>query len=194
MATLETKIRQQSEQQKKAGVELEATCHICLKTKFADGVGHICHYCKIRCCARCGGKVTLRSNKVSFGHLRLCPTLARPTDHQKTIVRSISHPFNVLLVAKCVFGSHRINICYRFRKPLRVCANNLYHHEAAKDHKRGGWHGMAVEDDLSGRYHTLKVLSWTVWWRLSSCQRGKKEMGKGRGRVLKIESYESCPI
>lgn len=66
MATLESKIRQQSEQQKKAGVEMDATCHICVKTKFADGVGHICHYCKIRCCARCGGKVTLRSNKVSL--------------------------------------------------------------------------------------------------------------------------------
>ncbi|XP_049698587.1 regulating synaptic membrane exocytosis protein 2 isoform X8 [Helicoverpa armigera] len=47
-----------------AGVELAATCHICLKTKFADGVGHSCHYCRVRCCARCGGKVTLRSNKV----------------------------------------------------------------------------------------------------------------------------------
>ncbi|XP_033608307.1 regulating synaptic membrane exocytosis protein 2 isoform X2 [Cryptotermes secundus] len=61
---LEDTIRQRSEQQKKAGVELDATCHICLKTKFADGVGHICNYCNIRCCARCGGKVTLRSNKV----------------------------------------------------------------------------------------------------------------------------------
>ncbi|XP_046392498.1 regulating synaptic membrane exocytosis protein 2 isoform X3 [Ischnura elegans] len=61
---LEETIRQRSEQQKKAGVELDATCHICLKTKFADGVGHVCNYCNIRCCARCGGKVTLRSNKV----------------------------------------------------------------------------------------------------------------------------------
>ncbi|XP_054270627.1 regulating synaptic membrane exocytosis protein 2-like isoform X6 [Macrosteles quadrilineatus] len=61
---LEETIRQRSEQQKKAGVELDATCHICLKTKFADGVGHMCNYCNIRCCARCGGKVTLRSNKV----------------------------------------------------------------------------------------------------------------------------------
>ncbi|XP_021924276.1 regulating synaptic membrane exocytosis protein 2-like isoform X3 [Zootermopsis nevadensis] len=61
---LEDTIRQRSEQQKKAGVELDATCHICLKTKFADGVGHICNYCNIRCCARCGGKVPLRSNKV----------------------------------------------------------------------------------------------------------------------------------
>ncbi|CAH1186021.1 unnamed protein product [Phyllotreta striolata] len=60
---LEETIRARNEQQKKAGVELDATCHICLKTKFADGVGHICNYCSIRCCARCGGKVTLRSNK-----------------------------------------------------------------------------------------------------------------------------------
>ncbi|XP_077279991.1 rab3 interacting molecule isoform X1 [Temnothorax americanus] len=61
---LEETIRMRSEKQKKAGVELNATCHICLKTKFADGVGHICNYCDIRCCARCGGKVTLRSSKV----------------------------------------------------------------------------------------------------------------------------------
>nr|CAI5824961.1 unnamed protein product [Callosobruchus analis] len=54
---LEETIRARSEQQKKAGVELDATCHICLKTKFADGVGHLCNYCSIRCCARCGGKV-----------------------------------------------------------------------------------------------------------------------------------------
>lgn len=62
--TLEQTIKQRSEQQKKAGVELDATCQICLKTRFADGIGHVCHYCSIRCCARCGGKVTLRSSKV----------------------------------------------------------------------------------------------------------------------------------
>ncbi|KAL0134333.1 hypothetical protein PUN28_001260 [Cardiocondyla obscurior] len=61
---LEETIRMRSEKHKKAGIELNATCHICLKTKFADGVGHICNYCDIRCCARCGGKVTLRSSKV----------------------------------------------------------------------------------------------------------------------------------
>ncbi|XP_076247603.1 rab3 interacting molecule isoform X13 [Calliopsis andreniformis] len=61
---LEERIRACSEQHKKAGVELHATCHICLKTKFAAGAGHICNYCSIRCCARCGGKVNLRSNKV----------------------------------------------------------------------------------------------------------------------------------
>ncbi|OTF69226.1 hypothetical protein BLA29_000734, partial [Euroglyphus maynei] len=43
--------------------DLDATCQICLKTKFADGVGHRCQYCNTRCCARCGGKVTLRSSK-----------------------------------------------------------------------------------------------------------------------------------
>ncbi|XP_018373951.1 PREDICTED: regulating synaptic membrane exocytosis protein 2 isoform X4 [Trachymyrmex cornetzi] len=62
--TLEETIRMRSEKHKKAGVELNATCHICLKTKFADGIGHICTYCKTRCCARCSGKVTLRSTKV----------------------------------------------------------------------------------------------------------------------------------
>ncbi|XP_075985875.1 rab3 interacting molecule isoform X4 [Anticarsia gemmatalis] len=64
VAVLEQTIRSRNEMQRAAGVELAATCHICLKTKFADGVGHSCHYCRVRCCARCGGKVTLRSNKV----------------------------------------------------------------------------------------------------------------------------------
>ncbi len=61
---LETAIRQRSEQQRKTGAELDATCQLCLKTKFADGLGHACHYCNVRCCARCGGKVALRSSKV----------------------------------------------------------------------------------------------------------------------------------
>lgn len=64
MLLLETAIRQRSEQQRKAGAELDATCQLCLKTKFADGLGHACHYCNVRCCARCGGKVALRSSKV----------------------------------------------------------------------------------------------------------------------------------
>ncbi|XP_045512502.1 uncharacterized protein LOC123706917 isoform X5 [Pieris brassicae] len=64
VAVLEQTIRTRNEMQRAAGVELAATCEICLKTKFADGVGHSCHYCRVRCCARCGGKVTLRSNKV----------------------------------------------------------------------------------------------------------------------------------
>ena len=61
---MEKQIKQKAEIQKKAGVEMESTCQVCLKTKFADGVGHLCNYCNVRCCARCGGKVTLRSNKI----------------------------------------------------------------------------------------------------------------------------------
>ncbi|XP_070100913.1 regulating synaptic membrane exocytosis protein 1 isoform X12 [Equus caballus] len=39
------------------------TCGICHKTKFADGCGHLCSYCRTRFCARCGGRVSLRSSK-----------------------------------------------------------------------------------------------------------------------------------
>ncbi|XP_049709914.1 regulating synaptic membrane exocytosis protein 2 isoform X27 [Elephas maximus indicus] len=42
------------------------TCGICHKTKFADGCGHHCSYCQTRFCARCGGRVSLRSNKVMW--------------------------------------------------------------------------------------------------------------------------------
>uniref|UniRef100_A0A4W3IHM9 Regulating synaptic membrane exocytosis 1 n=1 Tax=Callorhinchus milii TaxID=7868 RepID=A0A4W3IHM9_CALMI len=42
------------------------TCGICLKTKFADGCGHFCSYCQTKFCARCGGRVTLRSNNVMW--------------------------------------------------------------------------------------------------------------------------------
>ena len=63
---LESQIRYKAEEQRKAGQELDSTCQICLKTKFADGIGHICNYCNVRCCARCGGKVALRSSKVRF--------------------------------------------------------------------------------------------------------------------------------
>ncbi|XP_067282784.1 regulating synaptic membrane exocytosis protein 2 isoform X4 [Pseudorasbora parva] len=42
------------------------TCGICHKTKFADGCGHVCSYCQNKFCARCGGRVSLRSNKVMW--------------------------------------------------------------------------------------------------------------------------------
>ena len=61
---LEEQIRAKADQQRKDGQELDSTCQICLKTKFADGIGHTCNYCNVRCCARCGGKVALRSSKV----------------------------------------------------------------------------------------------------------------------------------
>ncbi|XP_026645256.1 regulating synaptic membrane exocytosis protein 2 isoform X21 [Microtus ochrogaster] len=60
------------EQVKKMGEEAQQqqeqkgdapTCGICQKTKFADGCGHNCSYCQTKFCARCGGRVSLRSNK-----------------------------------------------------------------------------------------------------------------------------------
>ncbi|XP_051720817.1 regulating synaptic membrane exocytosis protein 2 isoform X19 [Ctenopharyngodon idella] len=72
----ETKLHQQFEmykdQVKKMGDETQTTqeqksdaptCGICHKTKFADGCGHLCSYCQTKFCARCGGRVSLRSNK-----------------------------------------------------------------------------------------------------------------------------------
>ncbi|MED6235903.1 hypothetical protein ATANTOWER_001765 [Ataeniobius toweri] len=51
--------RQQTQQKDDA-----PTCGICRKTKFADGCGHLCSYCQTKFCARCGGRVSLRSNNV----------------------------------------------------------------------------------------------------------------------------------
>ncbi|XP_077070867.1 regulating synaptic membrane exocytosis protein 2 isoform X7 [Siphateles boraxobius] len=75
----ETKLHQQFEmykdQVKKMGDEAQTTqeqktdapiCGICHKTKFADGCGHLCSYCQTKFCARCGGRVSLRSNKVMW--------------------------------------------------------------------------------------------------------------------------------
>ncbi|XP_022603410.1 regulating synaptic membrane exocytosis protein 2-like isoform X2 [Seriola dumerili] len=73
------KLHQQFEmykdQVKKLGEEPQAaqtaraespTCGICRKTKFADGCGRACCYCQSRFCARCGGRVPLRANKVMW--------------------------------------------------------------------------------------------------------------------------------
>ncbi|XP_073488220.1 regulating synaptic membrane exocytosis protein 2 isoform X33 [Aquarana catesbeiana] len=51
------------------------TCGICHKTKFADGCGHNCSYCQTKFCARCGGRVSLRSStedKVVMWVCNLC--------------------------------------------------------------------------------------------------------------------------
>ncbi|KAM3928339.1 regulating synaptic membrane exocytosis protein 2 isoform 25-T25 [Leptodactylus fuscus] len=73
---LSQKLHQQfelyKEQVKKMGEEAQQqqeqkgdapTCGICHKTKFADGCGHNCSYCQTKFCARCGGRVSLRSSK-----------------------------------------------------------------------------------------------------------------------------------
>ncbi|CAC5396537.1 RIMS2 [Mytilus coruscus] len=56
-----------SEEAKKVGgpqQDTGAVCQICHKTKFADGVGHRCHYCQLRSCARCGGRIALKQKHV----------------------------------------------------------------------------------------------------------------------------------
>uniref|UniRef100_A0AAY4D304 Regulating synaptic membrane exocytosis protein 1 n=1 Tax=Denticeps clupeoides TaxID=299321 RepID=A0AAY4D304_9TELE len=57
--------RQQQQQQQQGQAKDDApTCGICHKTKFADGCGNLCSYCQTKFCARCGGRVSLRSNNV----------------------------------------------------------------------------------------------------------------------------------
>ncbi|XP_077990768.1 regulating synaptic membrane exocytosis protein 2-like [Glandiceps talaboti] len=58
-------VKQLDDETKLRGPQNGAVCQICHKTKFADGVGHSCNYCQLKSCARCGGRVTLRSNKPS---------------------------------------------------------------------------------------------------------------------------------
>ncbi len=72
--TLHQQFESYKEQVRKIGAETKRqqavhkddapTCGICRKTKFADGCGHLCSYCQTKFCARCGGRVSLRSNNV----------------------------------------------------------------------------------------------------------------------------------
>ncbi|KAG1933575.1 regulating synaptic membrane exocytosis protein [Pimephales promelas] len=74
--TLHQQFESYKEQVKKIGAETKRqqavhkddapTCGICRKTKFADGCGHLCSYCQTKFCARCGGRVSLRSNNVMW--------------------------------------------------------------------------------------------------------------------------------
>uniref|UniRef100_A0A8C1GDL9 Regulating synaptic membrane exocytosis 1 n=1 Tax=Cyprinus carpio TaxID=7962 RepID=A0A8C1GDL9_CYPCA len=74
--TLHQQFESYKEQVRKIGVETKQqqavhkddapTCGICRKTKFADGCGHLCSYCQTKFCARCGGRVSLRSNNVMW--------------------------------------------------------------------------------------------------------------------------------
>ncbi|XP_073808374.1 regulating synaptic membrane exocytosis protein 1 isoform X25 [Danio rerio] len=74
--TLHQQFESYKEQVRKIGAETKRqqavhkddapTCGICRKTKFADGCGHLCSYCQTKFCARCGGRVSLRSNNVMW--------------------------------------------------------------------------------------------------------------------------------
>uniref|UniRef100_A0A674BF79 Regulating synaptic membrane exocytosis 1 n=1 Tax=Salmo trutta TaxID=8032 RepID=A0A674BF79_SALTR len=77
LSTLHQQFESYKEQVRRIGVETRRqqqgqhkddapTCGICRKTKFADGCGHHCSYCQTKFCARCGGRVSLRSNNVMW--------------------------------------------------------------------------------------------------------------------------------
>uniref|UniRef100_A0A674BEF2 Regulating synaptic membrane exocytosis 1 n=2 Tax=Salmo trutta TaxID=8032 RepID=A0A674BEF2_SALTR len=77
LKTLHQQFESYKEQVRRIGVETRRqqqgqhkddapTCGICRKTKFADGCGHHCSYCQTKFCARCGGRVSLRSNNVMW--------------------------------------------------------------------------------------------------------------------------------
>ncbi|XP_038823109.1 regulating synaptic membrane exocytosis protein 1 [Salvelinus namaycush] len=86
LKTLHQQFESYKEQVRRIGVETRRqqqgqhkddapTCGICRKTKFADGCGHHCSYCQTKFCARCGGRVSLRSNnedKVVMWVCNLC--------------------------------------------------------------------------------------------------------------------------
>ncbi|XP_030636459.1 LOW QUALITY PROTEIN: regulating synaptic membrane exocytosis protein 1 [Chanos chanos] len=85
LKTLHQQFESYKEQVRKIGAETKRqqtghkddapTCGICRKTKFADGCGHLCSYCQTKFCARCGGRVSLRSNnedKVVMWVCNLC--------------------------------------------------------------------------------------------------------------------------
>ncbi|TRY92317.1 hypothetical protein DNTS_029279 [Danionella cerebrum] len=81
LKTLHQQFESYKEQVKKIGAETNRqqavhkddapTCGICRKTKFADGCGHLCSYCQTKFCARCGGRVSLRSNNCLIGKERV---------------------------------------------------------------------------------------------------------------------------
>ncbi|XP_067297558.1 regulating synaptic membrane exocytosis protein 1 isoform X10 [Pseudorasbora parva] len=81
LKTLHQQFESYKEQVRKIGVETKRqqavhkddapTCGICRKTKFADGCGHLCSYCQTKFCARCGGRVSLRSNNCLIGKDRV---------------------------------------------------------------------------------------------------------------------------
>lgn len=99
--------RQQTQQKDDA-----PTCGICRKTKFADGCGHLCSYCQTKFCARCGGRVSLRSNNVRNLPLSLSPfhthLIPAAADVQLVLlllcllVSALLLPCHTLLRSKCV--------------------------------------------------------------------------------------------
>uniref|UniRef100_A0A8C7ITE5 Regulating synaptic membrane exocytosis 1 n=1 Tax=Oncorhynchus kisutch TaxID=8019 RepID=A0A8C7ITE5_ONCKI len=66
LKTLHQQFESYKEQVRRIGVETRRQQQGQHKDDFADGCGHHCSYCQTRFCARCGGRVSLRSNNVMW--------------------------------------------------------------------------------------------------------------------------------
>ncbi|KAF5404180.1 hypothetical protein PHET_02258 [Paragonimus heterotremus] len=58
-----------------AGI-MDTVCAICQKTKFADGLGHMCAQCKRKTCTRCGFQLNTGINRVQW----VCKSCAQHLD------------------------------------------------------------------------------------------------------------------
>ncbi|XP_067932794.1 regulating synaptic membrane exocytosis protein 2-like, partial [Watersipora subatra] len=66
---LEANIKKQVQRTGDSGVPMTSTadgdtCRICNKVKFAGTSGYTCHYCQLKSCTRCGGKLTLKAKAI----------------------------------------------------------------------------------------------------------------------------------
>lgn len=61
--------RKSGQAQADSTLKEDNVCEICHKTKFTDGAGKECKYCKLKVCARCGVQVTIPGTKqVNLGN------------------------------------------------------------------------------------------------------------------------------
>ncbi|KRZ32601.1 Rab-3-interacting molecule unc-10 [Trichinella pseudospiralis] len=82
---IEKQIEERKEVARKlVGTMDDAICQICQKTKFADGIGHKCYYCQLRSCARCGGRLNIKTDQTKSGTLPPKPSTGQSIQ-QKTI-------------------------------------------------------------------------------------------------------------
>lgn len=85
-------------------------CEICHKTKFADGSGKECKYCKLKVCARCGAQVTIPGSK----QVNFCEFFKR-------------FQLEKMLKDSIVISIHHSHVFLFFQDFLRLC--RFYYYE-----------------------------------------------------------------
>uniref|UniRef100_A0A183AZX0 FYVE-type domain-containing protein n=1 Tax=Echinostoma caproni TaxID=27848 RepID=A0A183AZX0_9TREM len=68
---------------------MDAVCGICEKTKFADGLGHVCTHCRRKTCTRCGYQLNTDVDQVQW----TCKPCAQRTDGANSAPQS-GHPLS----------------------------------------------------------------------------------------------------